>query len=506
MALEINRQTIEIETLIGAQYSQVLIRAEALVPGAGREAIEPLMSEATVSVSGADVQTDRIVLDGSVFCQAVYRQGDEATLRALTAQAALSQVVEINGAAPGMLSRVLAQVEHVEAKYENGHMVFQVTCGIQAQVLQLKQTEVIDSISGAEGLQTTYADICSFKLAADTDADVLVKGEIALPVVLDARTSLMDWGAVCIDSAEPDLGGLRVKGRIQMETLISSGVTGRPAALIKYPLEFDQLVELPEWLLEDAFASVSIRRAQSQVEQSVSGEDAKLAVDVELKIIVQANAKDCAEALSDVYTTEGNALEVKQEQIDLCSAIDRVQFSESVRGTVLLGENAPGVGTVVAVRVRPEIADRGNENGKGRIEGLLEATILYMPGGSDLPASTKAELPFSIDVPCELSEESWIALEVTGAEANALMSDRLEMKTMLNVCCETRRRSQVTLVQEVKEADEIRRRSGMVILWPDEGESAWEIGKRYALPVDRVVGEGDKKRRIEAGKPIVLKI
>ena len=51
MALETKRQTLEVETLIGAQYSQVLVRAETLVPGAGREAIEPLMAEANVSVS-----------------------------------------------------------------------------------------------------------------------------------------------------------------------------------------------------------------------------------------------------------------------------------------------------------------------------------------------------------------------------------------------------------------------------------------------------------------------
>lgn len=506
MALETMRQTLEVEVLVGARYSQVLIRAEALVPGAGREAIEPLMSEANVSVSGADVQMDRIVLDGDVFCQAVYRQGEEATLRALTAQVTLSQVVEIQGAAPGMLSRVLVQVEHVEAKYENGHMVFLVACGIQAQVLQLKQMDVVDGISGVNGLQTVYEDICSYKLAADTDVDVLVKGEIALPVVLDARTSLMDWGAVNVDSVEPDLGGLRIRGRIMLETLISSGVPGRPAALIKYPLDFDRLVELPEWLLKDAFASVCIKRITSRVEQAEGGEDAKLKVDAELKIVVQANAQDDVSALTDVYTTEEHSLDVVQHSIDFCSAIDRAQFSESVRGTVLLGENAPGVGTVVAVRVRPEIGERRNENGKGRIVGLLEATILYMPGGSDLPAAAKAELPFAIDVPVELSDESWIAIDVTGAEANALMSDRLEMKTMLNVCCETRKRSEMAVVQDVQTGEMIRRRSGIVILWPNEGESAWEIGKRYALPVQNIVGADEKKGRIEAGKPIVLKM
>lgn len=503
MALEVKRQTIEVETLVGAQYSQVLIRAEALVPGAGREAIEPLMAEANVSVSGTDVQNDRVVLDGSVFCQAVYRQGEETTLRALTAQATLAQVADIQGAGPGMLARVLAQVEHVEAKYENGHMVFLVTCGLQVQVLQLKQTELIDSVSGVSGLQTTYAEVCSFKLAADTDADVLVKGEIPLPVALDARTSLMDWGAVSIDSAQPDLGGLRVKGRIAVETLISSGVVGRPAALLKYPLEFDRLVELPEWLVQDAFAMASIRRIQSQVEQS-DGEDAKLKVEVELKIAVQANARDCVSALTDIYTTEGKALDVERGRIGVCSGIDRVQFTESVRGTVLLGENAPGVGTVVAVRVRPEIGEWRNENGKGRIEGILEAAVLYMPGGSDLPAAAQAELPFSVEVPGELTDESWIGIEVVSAEANALMSDRLEMKTMLSVCCETRRRAELMVVEEVNESEPIARRPGIVIMWPSAGETAWDIGKRYALPVESVLGDG--KHRIEPGKPIILKL
>ena len=254
MALETSKKTIEVETLIGARYSQALIRAETLVPGAGREAIEPLLSEACLSVTGTDVQTDRVVLDGTAYCQSVYRQGEETTLRALTAQATLSQVIEIPGAAPGMLARVNAQVEHVESKYENGHMVFLITCGLRAQILQLRQTEIIDEISGVDGLQTVYEELCSCKLAADTDADVLVKGEVALPVALDARTSLMDWGEAVIESAEADLGGLRVKGRVLIETLIASGVAGRPAALVKYPMEFDRLIELPDWLVRDAFA------------------------------------------------------------------------------------------------------------------------------------------------------------------------------------------------------------------------------------------------------------
>ena len=506
MALETSKKTIEVETLIGAQYSQALIRAETLVPGAGREAIEPLLSEASLSVTGADVQTDRVVLDGTAYCQAVYRQGEETTLRALTAQATLSQVIEVSGAAPGMLVRVNAQVEHVESKYENGHMVFLITCGLRAQVLQLRQTELIDAISGVEDIQTVYGELRSCKLAADTDADVLVKGEIALPVALDARTSLMDWGAATIESAEAELGGLRVKGKVMVESLISSGVVGRPAALIKYPLEFDRLMELPDWLMKDAHASVSLGRIQSQVDQKEGGEDALLNVEAEVRIAVQANVCDSVNALEDAYTTSGNALNVEIGELTVCSGVERAEFTESARGTVLLGENAPGGGTVVAVRVRPELSGIVNEDGKNRLEGVLEATVLYMPGGSDLPASAQAELPFAINAPMHLTDESWISVQVLSAEANALMSDRLEMKTMLAVSLETRERKTAHVVQDVTEGEPIQRRSGLVLFWPEAGETAWDIGKKYALPVAEVEGEGESKRAIEPGKAILLKL
>ena len=66
MALETKRQTLEVETLIGAQYSQVLVRAETLVPGAGREAIEPLLAEANPELQTIRKTRYRVPHEGQV--------------------------------------------------------------------------------------------------------------------------------------------------------------------------------------------------------------------------------------------------------------------------------------------------------------------------------------------------------------------------------------------------------------------------------------------------------
>lgn len=499
MALQVNRQSLEVEKLIGMKYVQALIRAEALVPGAGREAIEPLMWDASLFIGETDLQIDRIVIEGSISCQGVYRQGEETSMRALAAQTSLNQAIEIPGTAAGMLARVCAEVEHVDAKYENGHMIFLVTCGIKAQVLELSPAGVIDSVSGVDGLQTRYRKLCSVRLAAEASEMSLLREKVALPAALDARTSLMDWGTVDIEDVSPDLGGMRVKGKLLVETLVASGVPGRPAVLVRYPVGFDQLVEIPEWLTENVFAEADIRSVRSVIEQAEGEEDAQLACEAEIRFRLIANSQDCADALEDIYATCGNRLETQPGDIVLCTAAERVCTSETVRGTVLIGENAPGVGTVIATRVHPVIGEWTNENGRGRIDGILEAAVLYMPGGSDLAASAQSELPFSITVPMTLTEDACVRLQVTGAESNALMSDRLEMKIQMNVCCEARRREEFAIVTDVEAGVEIRKKPGYVIFWPEGGEDAWTVGKRYGVET-AAVGP------VKPGEPGIVKI
>ena len=499
MALDLERRTFEAEKLIGTRSAQVLVRAEALVPGAGRDAIEPLLADASLYIGETDVQADRVVLEGSVACQAVYRQGEESTVKALAARTTLNHVLEIPGAMQGMQYRVRGEVNHVEARYENGHMVFMIACDLTAQVFSLVPVEVIGGVGDAEGLQTTYSDLKSVKLAAESSEMALLRETVSLPAALDARNAMMDWAAVEVEEVSPDLGGVRVKGRVMVETLVSSGVAGRPAVLVRYPLALDQLVELPEWLTGDVFAEVDVRGVRSQVESAAEDGDMRLSCEVEARVRILANATDSVRALTDIYATQGASLDVDYEAVDLCVAADRASVSEVVRGTVLIGENAPGVGTVIAAQVHPSIGQWTTENGQGRIEGVAETRVLYMPGGSDIPASAEAELPFTLTVPLPLNGDSLVDIQVVSAEANALMSDRLEMKLQLAVTCQTRKREAVRIVEEVEEGEPLRRRPGIIIRWPAPGESAWELGKRYSIPAGEI-GEA------EPGRPVVLKI
>lgn len=504
MPLKMNKREIEAEREIGYRYLQALCRAEALVPGAGREAIEPLLWDAGAVISRADVQNDRVVLDGTLSCQAVYRQGEENSLRALTAKGSISQVAELSGGAPGMLCRTETRVENVETKYENGHMVFYVSLGIGVWLSRLEAVEVIESIEDAAGVETKYRELSAVKLAAEASETAVLTSRVELPASLDPRAVLMDWGSVTVDSAQADLGGLRVTGRVQAETLIASGVEGKPAVTLKYPIEFDKLIELPEWLSRDACVLPSVRSIRSQLEAAEADGDGALSVQADVRFDIAANTRADFCALEDAYAVGGRGIRVVHQEIDMTTDVICSMVSELIRGTVPLGDDA-SVATVIAVRALPNIAEVAEGDARSRISGLVDASVLYMPNGSDQPRSARTSLPFEIDVPQELEDNSLIRISVTSAEANALMSDRLEMKIGLSVFCETRETEEVELVRSIEEAEPPKRRPGYVILWPEPGEDTWSIGRRYAIPEAQVVecaGEGC----VASGKPLVLRI
>ena len=503
MPLKILKREIEIERTVGYSYQQILARAETLVPGVGRDSIEVLLRDAHVVPVRTDIQTDRVVVECALSCQAVYRQGQETSLRGISAKTMVNRSVELPGAQQGMFARVLPAVEQVSARYENGHMIFQVSIALQLWVLQMQPVEIIDELEGGECVETLFEELCLTKLAAGAHEEKLLTAKVELPNALDARASLMDWGEVTVDSAQADLGGMRVKGSVMIESLVASGVEGKPGVVVRYPIEFDQLIELPEWLTTDAKVSAGLTGIKTQVNQNAEGEG-ELEIQAELRFDVASNLKECTKALTDAYATAGCTLETEMNRFTACSGVVCTENTELIRDSVMLGENM-SAGSVIALRVQPTVAEISAENGRSRIRGLLDMQLLYLPSGGDRAATAQAESEFSVEVPQQLEDSSAVQLSIASAEANALMGDRLETKIVLRVHCETRKQSEYAVVSGAAEGGAVCRKPGYVVYWPAPDDDAWNIGKRFGIGAAQVEQAAENKP-VAAGQPIVLRI
>ena len=504
MAVKVIRQGIEVERLVGEQEVQLPVRAEALVPGAGRESAAVLMADGFASVLGSEAQNGRVVISGNVFCQAAYRLGQEGGARALTAQAPFEQIVEMEGVAPKMSVQAEQSVDHVEAAYESGHMVFYVTVALRVRVCSLDTVEAVSDVEGAEGVQRQTQEVCSAKLNAETSDSVALEDEIRLPAALNARVTLMQWAEPVIEKAERDLGGVRVGGEVRIEALIASGVLTRPVALVRYALPFEKLISLPDWISGEPEASAEVGRLRVDVDEGGEGEESGLKLRCDVIITVRMNGQDCMTVMTDAYATGDTAIEGTFETLRLCAGASRCTGQETFKSTLLLPEGAPGVGTVLAVRAHPTVSGWKEEGGKAVAEGVLEATVLYMQAGEEVLSSAQAELPFTLRLNGMLSGNAWIQASASDAEATALMSDRLELRCLLRGRATERRAAEATVLTDVQETPAEALPSGVGICYPQEGETLWTIGRKYRISEEEIRAVNGGIRQAESGKPLLI--
>ena len=504
MALKTIRQGIEVERLVGERETQLSVRAEALVPGAGRESVEPLMADGFAAVSGAEAQNDRVVVSGTVYCQAAYRLGQEGGARALTAQAPFEQIVEMEGVTPRMSVQVEQSVDHVEAAYESGHMVFYAAVTLRVRVCSLDTVEAVADIEGVEGVQRQTQEICSAKLNAEASDTVSLEDEVKLPAALNARVTLMQWAEPSVEKAERDLGGVRVSGEVRVEALIASGVRSRPVALVRYALPFEKLISLPDWISGEPEATAEVGRLRVDVDEGEEGEDAGLELHCDVNLTVRMNGQDCMTVMTDAYATGDAAIEGEFTTLRLCAGVRRCIGQETFKSTLLLPEGAPGAGTALAVRAHPAVSGWHEEGGRTVVEGVLEATVLYMQAGEEALSSAQAELPFSMRMDYIIGEDAWVQAAASDAEATALMSDRLELRCILRCRAAERTAEEVTVLTGAQEREAQPLPGGVGICYPQAGETLWTIGRKYRISEEEIRAANAGIGQAEAGKPLLI--
>lgn len=486
MAIQAVKRTIELEKMVGSAVLQMPVQAETPVPGAGRESVEVAMEDAFAVISEAQSQPGRVLVSGHIQCQAAYRLGEENTLRALTARSSFEQAVDVEGAEEGMIVRAHAAIDHVEAAYDNGHMVFRAVVSVSVRVRCLTAVEAVTAIEGDEPVQTQSVRISSGKTSAENGETIELSDSVALPAALHARVVLMQWAMPRIESAERDLGGVRVSGEVQIESLVTSSVAGRPVALVRCRLPFEQLIGMPDWVEGEAETTADVGTLSVEVEEGEQEGEDRLSMHCELMLLVRMNTFEETDVVSDAYIAGESTLTLERERFSLCSAAVPVSVLAPFRGTLLLDEGAPGAGTALAARVRPVVSGVSDEEDGTHVRGLLECTVLYMPSGSDQLQGTRGELPFDIKLNQPLGADAEVRVDASEAEATALMSDRMELKCTLCVGGVAWQSGEAVLTGGVQEGETQTRRRGVGLYWREKGEELWEIGKKYRVSQDRL--------------------
>ena len=343
----------------------------------------------------------------------------------------------------------------------------------------------LTGVTGAAGLQIQTQQVTLRRTVASGEGETLLREEFALPANLHIRETLCGRAVCQVSEVTGGMGRVGVGGTVQLEIYHASDLPGKPMVVTRHTAPFLHAVETAGEDGELLSGQAVVKDVAVVSQESAEGERT-LRAEVLLGIAAHVDRREKLTLLQDAYTTDGPALSLTTQPVQYRVDNAAVQAAESGRCMLMLPEGSPAARTMLCAFITPVMTGREQHGGRLTVEGMLEATLIYMTDDSPAPVTVRQEEPFRLTFAAETAEEDELTLTVWDAEAAVITSDRIEVKYVMHMSAAGVRTAAATLVTDAAPVEAPESARGVVLCFPQPGETLWDIAKRYRVPLDTV--------------------
>lgn len=484
------RDHLETEQTFYARPTQITVETEAPLPGGLREEAKVFYVTAQVNMGGGELAGNRITADGKVNFRVLYAQGELSRVSFLEAAADFSQVMPLKEENSQQLSvRAIprAEIRQVTAKAFNGRLNLRCVLQLTAQAQTLRTFSFIRDAADSRGVEKAENLFTRQRVVGEGENQSLFKEEFQLADVLQVKDTLF---ANARARVEDILGGTEgravVTGTLELEAFHTSDMPERPLIYTRHSMPFEQAVNL-SGTLGDALSAQTEVRDVAVLSQD-NGENGKfMRAEVLLKTGITAVEEQKVQALSDVFTLEGENVEAQKEHIAFSTGLISEQTAESGKLSCTLPEGSPRMKTALLAFLRPVPMKTEKLGEKLAVDGMMEYTLLYRTEDSAVPVALEMQEPFRTVFSTQAQPGDDLRFTVTQAEPSAVTGDRAEIKYVLHLSAEGVRREDKELVVDVTPAAGKETARGVSLYFLQPGESLWDVAKHYRTKLSEIL-------------------
>ena len=488
MEMQWIRENMETEQIIAAKPTQVTVETEVALPGGLREEARVYYADACAAVNGGEMAGGRMTADGRVTFHVLYAQGDLAHVHALEATADFSQILPLReeyAQAAAVRLQPRAQVQHVNAKAFNGRLLLQAIVNLTAEAALPRTISFIREAAENPSVQWANQKIAMQRMVGEGESQILLREEFELSDVLKIKDTLF---ATAQAQVEDILGGMdgraTVNGTLTIEAYHAADLPGRPLVYTRHTVPYEQQVSLSGALGSALSARTHVKDVAVL---SQEGEDGRI-MRAEVQLVTEMTAVEDHEmnALQDVFTTEGDALEAQVQRVSFRSGTVNESVAESGRTLLTLPEGSERVKTALLGFIRPILVNARRQKDKLMVEGILDTTVIYQTDDSGVPVSVRQEEAFRAVFSTQAQPGDHLTLTAEQIEPSAVTGDRVELKYILRLQAEGVRKGEADILVDAAAVPAQAPEKGIILYYLQPGERVWDIAKRYRVPLAEI--------------------
>lgn len=501
--MELVKKNIHMDRIKCRAASQVTLDDDVNISDTMPDALSVVMDRAELKADEIKAAADHVTVKGTLVFSVLYLTEDGAqSLYCMDGKVPFEEQVFMEGVENGDAVNLKWDVEDFSASLINSRKF-----NVQALLnLRLSVDELYDEETAVEMYHDEPVEYCkkALELAqiAVQKKDIFrIKEEAELPQNYPNVFQVL-WESVQLGGVEFRVleEKISVQGEITVFVLYEGEGEEAPMRHYEAVLPFNGMIEC-HGCSEAMFADIdyAIGHKELEIRPDFDGEERVVGLELVLDLDIKLYEEETVELLSDVYgvTKEVEAVTrkgcYKRLLTDGGGKMKAADHLKVKAGDARILQLCHSEGTL---RIDSAEAVQKEENGQGgiQINGSLDIRVLYVTNDDRAPyAAVKGSIPFSymLEAPGADRESSF---EVRGSmeqlTVSMLDSEEIDVKAVLDFKAVVFGVLEEDVITELKEEeldqDKLNNLPGIAAYIAREGDTLWQIGKKYYVPVAQI--------------------
>lgn len=495
MAIELVKENIEYEQLLGENTADTVVKEEYIIPDTQPDVLKILMVDAKPSIVNTEVMQDKVYIEGQVEFDVMYlgKTEDSTEICGVSYSAKFSNYVEIEGTVHKMLSNTDCSVEHMNCSTVNERKIsVQGIIKLKSVVYSENELEIVKDVTGLGDVQFLRNPASIDKVAGNTSVDLVAKSHLQVPMENPQIGNILKYD-VNVHKKQIKL----LEGKIGLEAFAEINVLykGKDTGDV-FNLSDDVLLS-QEVELEginstmNAFGDFTVDATECNIKEDDLGENRNIDVEALIKANIKVQSKENVDVIQDAYSPD-LSLKIEKKDYEFNSIYGQATTENIVKENLEINEKNAVPTEVILVVGKISITDKKLVEDKLSIEGIINTSVIYKTNDEkNNLSSLNEDVPFSaiVDIPgAKIEMNSMAKGELDSIEAS-IEANTIAIKAIVSVYGRVNYSSNEDFLINIVpiEGAKPEKKASVTIYTAQTGDNLWKIAKVYFTTVESIV-------------------
>ncbi len=513
--MELIKRNIHMDRLKCEASTQIVLEDDINISDAREDASSLIMDKGNVVIEEVKVADDHVKVKGYLEVCVLYTvDGKETDMACMEGKIPFEEQIYAENVKSTDPVDVNWEIEDLSVGLINSRKLsVQALLVLKVSCEEIRDEETVVDLRGGEQLEFRKKPLQVATLSMKKKDIFRLRQEAEIPGSFPNILSLVFWDIVPV-GMEVKLSGDKINLQGELNAFFLYRGEGEDEELCHYEtvLPFSGFIEcvgakesmVPEIGYRTEIKDVSVR-------PDFDGEDRVFSFEVCIGVSISAYEEEETEILSDVYSVEMEA-DLTEREASFREFVSRSSGKMKLAQRLNLPEQEK-VGRILHTAYHPVLTEQELCEEGLVIQGYLQMKVLYRKEGENGGyGMLKKDLPFRYVLECTYHENLRhypVFGDVEQMSVSVLDGQEIDVKCILyfkaNIYTVWTEKiiEQITLTEP--DAEKMAALPGMVIYMVREGESLWDIGKRYYVPVSELKKTNDlSSDEIKCGDRILI--